>query len=245
MVDLTSMDPSHEKGAARAPSPHEGGRSRLKWWLEVTGAFVTILGISIATLVSGGYRSIHNHFWPPPPSVTVHSDFDPWQSPNAFEAANYALTSRLTASCQDPSRAHYAPNTHRCSLTNDKIEDPCFDPPPGEGYPVGRVVACVDAPWDKVTFVRLIGPENQPSGTVGLGQKDGLAALWAFRLNNGDQCLHYPEGTAEYIDANPVIYLCSHGRVTSVDTKGQLWRAEYFGNGDTQSQLIPITEAWS
>lgn len=210
----------------------------------VAAAVATVFGVTVSGGTAKLYHVVHDHFYPQSPRRTVFHTFDPWQAPGASAAADRALRTPLTATCDDPSRAQYASNTHRCSLTNHYIKDPCFDPPIGEGETGSQVVACAGAPWEQPVFVKLSG---KASAIEGAGAEDGrrdVSTLWAFQLNNGDRCIHYPEGTAEYIGGQIILYPCEHGSVTGVDSKQQPWRVEYFRKGSTQSEDVPLTVAW-
>jgi hypothetical protein len=207
-------------------------------------AVATAFGVTVSGGTAELYHVVHNHFYPQSPGQTVFHTFDPWQAPGASAAADRALRAALTATCDDPSRAKYASNTHRCSLTNDHIEDPCFDPPIGGAETGSQVVACVGTPWEQPIFVKLSGKASTIEGATAEDGKRDVSTLWAFQLNNGDRCVHYPEGTAEYIGQQIILYLCARGSVTDVDGQQQPWRAEYFGNGSTQSEDVPLTVAW-
>jgi hypothetical protein len=222
---------------AQQPAPPSRGK-------QVAGAIAVLSGLAgIAGFAITGGKLAYSHFHPAEPQRTVQHVFDPW------EGHGHAVrNASLQAGCDQPSRAKFAANTHRCFLSDSTIEDPCFEPSFGDGFEdmKGKAIICVAAPWAQPRIARLDGPPHNIVDTITPppAGKKALETLWAFQLSNGDRCLHYPEGVQKYVNGRPILYQCEHGNVLDVTTKGQLWRAEYYPDRARESSDIALKEAW-
>jgi hypothetical protein len=215
-----------------ATSPHKRWTERL----GIISTILAILGLTVWGLVSQVWEAFNET-----PTRTRLVVFDPWRDRDAASKAKLEIGNNR-AECNSTNIIG-GWGAQRC-FVGDMMYQTCF-PPSDNEWSGGEVRACASAPWGPLIYVQVARFDKKAGMGYLLGEIGSYSqkTLWAFQLANGDRCVR-EAGTREIISGRPSLFSCERGEVLAVNDKKELWMAEYFGSGESESENLPIEIAW-
>jgi hypothetical protein len=162
--------------------------------------------------------------------VTVY----PWAANGKLKTGEH-VAGTVKGTCWTSSIAVASSDAYRCMTNHNEINDPCFAPT----KKTFSQLACMQAPWGKVTLFTLTAPI--PTAAK---HKSGTPIVWADRLSNGYHCL-IEEGTGILVKGIAMSYYCVPGKgwASTPSHTTQPWTVRYTQNPSVRHPVVTIERA--
>ncbi len=132
---------------------------------------------------------------------TLIVNVEPWTAAGKLKPG-LKVAGTVKGTCWTDSLAVANGNAFRCMTRHNEIIDPCFASPRGH---VAHL-ACMVAPWGKVTWLVLSAPIS-----TSLRHSSRRPVVWGEQLSNGVRCEN-AQGAVGRIDGAFLAYFCVPGK---------------------------------
>lgn len=142
----------------------------------------------------------------------------PWTAAGRLKAT-VKVAGSVKGTCWTSSIAVSSGDAYRCMTAASLIYDPCFAPETR----TFTQLACMAAPWGKVTRLDLTAPIPKSAR-----HRNGKPWIWAYALGNGIRCIT-ATGTGTVVDKVVLNYYCVPGTgwASIPNEKAEPWTARY------------------
>ena len=160
----------------------------------------------------------------------------PWAS-NGKLKVGLRVAGSVKGTCWTSSIAVASSDAYRCMTNHSLIYDPCFAPK----LKKFTQLACMDAPWSKVTKFDLTAPIPRAAK-----HPNGKPRVWAYQLSKGLGCIT-ATGTGTVVDKVVMNYYCVPGKgwASIPDRKAEPWTVRYAKSPQSKTlETEIVTIAW-
>ena len=212
-----------------ATLPAEDGRAivrteKRKWRWAAAVAGMVALGGAVPAAASAGT-----------PRTRVETTY-PWTAAGRIKAT-LKVAGSAKGTCWTSSIAVSRSDAYRCMTTGSLIYDPCFAPETR----TFTQLACMAAPWGRVTRFELTAPIPKIAR-----HPNGKPWIWAYELGNGIRCIT-ATGTGTVVDKVVLNYYCVPGTgwASIPDRKAEPWSVHYARSyGSKTVETEKLITAW-